>query len=169
MKECRLSPARLDSLESAVVQAREELAVLGHMNKKAVNSKEEARVGLISSSRSGNISRFSIPCKSKSSSLFFQTKSQEIVFLANGNPIFFSRQNLKILFFILVEIIFSFLEKKTDSLHVLLYIWKNKMIIHKVYVFILHLYTPNCVPFEIGQNFVKMTPFGTNSSLWYWA
>ncbi|XP_022325699.2 outer dynein arm-docking complex subunit 3-like [Crassostrea virginica] len=42
-EECRLSPARLDSLESAVLQAREELAVLGHMNKKAVNSKEEAR------------------------------------------------------------------------------------------------------------------------------
>ena len=102
MKECRLSPARLDSLESAVVQAREELAVLGHMNKKAVNSKEEARVGLISSSHLGNISRFSIPCKSKSSSLFFQTKSQEIVILANGNP-------LKILYFMLVEIIFSFL------------------------------------------------------------
>lgn len=60
----------------------------------------------------------------------FQTKSQEIVFLANRIPL-------------------SFRKKTPDSLHVLLYICKNKMIIHQVYVtlckfkinfFILHLY-----------------------------
>nr|XP_034300244.1 coiled-coil domain-containing protein 151 [Crassostrea gigas] len=42
-EECRLYPARLDTMESAVVQARQEISVLRRMNKKAVNSKEEAK------------------------------------------------------------------------------------------------------------------------------
>ncbi|XP_062582302.1 outer dynein arm-docking complex subunit 3-like [Saccostrea cucullata] len=50
-EECRLYPARLDNLETSVVQSRQELTVLRQMNEKAVNSKEEARTELHSMER----------------------------------------------------------------------------------------------------------------------